>query len=68
MIVTPQETSMDLEEAAAFLGMHPVTLRELGGWESLEMVQVYAHLAPGHIAAYAGNSKPPEAQNEAQSA
>src|ERR1700739_1676337 len=29
-------------------------LRELGGWKTLEMVQRYAHLAPDHLAAFAG--------------
>ncbi|HHW4685721.1 MAG TPA: tyrosine-type recombinase/integrase [Xylella sp.] len=28
-------------------------LRELGGWQSESMVRRYAHLAPGHLAAYA---------------
>lgn len=28
-------------------------LQELGGWESVEMVRRYAHLAPAHLAAYA---------------
>lgn len=32
-------------------------LKELGGWASFEMVQRYAHLAPEHLAEYAGNSK-----------
>lgn len=31
-------------------------LQELGGWKSLAMVQRYAHLAPSHLAAFAGNS------------
>lgn len=30
-------------------------LRELGGWKTLSMVQRYAHLAPEHLAAAAGN-------------
>jgi integrase len=29
-------------------------LQQLGGWASIEMVQRYAHLAPDHVAAYAG--------------
>jgi integrase len=33
-------------------------LKELGGWESIDMVQRYAHLAPEHIAKYAGNAMP----------
>ena len=28
-------------------------LKELGGWETLEMVKKYAHLNPGHLAAHA---------------
>src|SRR5262249_31689374 len=27
------------------------TVQELGGWKTLEQVQRYAHLAPGHLAA-----------------
>lgn len=30
-------------------------LQELGGWASLAMVQRYAHLGAGHVAAWAGN-------------
>ena len=30
-------------------------LQELGGWSDIRMVQRYAHLAPEHLAAYAGN-------------
>jgi len=30
-----------------------MVLKELGGWESIEMVQKYAHLAPSHVAAHA---------------
>jgi hypothetical protein len=32
-------------------------LKELGDWASYEMVQRYAHLAPEHLAEFAGNSK-----------
>jgi integrase len=32
-------------------------LQELGGWASYEMVQRYAHLAPEHLAEFAGNAK-----------
>lgn len=32
-------------------------LQELGGWSSYSMVQRYAHLAPEHLAEYAGNVK-----------
>lgn len=28
-------------------------LQEMGGWESIEMVQRYAHLAPGHLKEHA---------------
>lgn len=34
-------------------------LRELGGWSDLDMVQIYAQLAPDHVAQYAGNVRPP---------
>lgn len=30
-----------------------MALKELGGWETLEMVQKYAHLAPSHLAHHA---------------
>lgn len=30
-------------------------LQELGGWQSIAMVQRYAHIAPGHAAQFAGN-------------
>jgi integrase len=30
-----------------------MVLKELGGWETIEMVQKYAHLAPSHIAPHA---------------
>lgn len=43
-------------------------LKELGGWESIEMVQVYAHLAPDHVASYASNVRPPASQNTSQAA
>lgn len=32
-----------------------MVLKELGGWETLEMVMKYAHLATSHLAEYAGN-------------
>ncbi len=31
-----------------------MVLRELGGWETVAMVQKYAHLAPSHLAQHAG--------------
>lgn len=34
-------------------------VQELGGWASVEMVMVYAHLAPGHLARYADAVKAP---------
>ena len=40
-------------------------LQELGGWRDLKMVLRYAHLAPGHLVPYAGNSglaKPQEVE------
>jgi integrase len=33
-------------------------LQELGGWASADMLQRYAHLAPSHVAAWAGNIGP----------
>lgn len=35
-------------------------VQELGGWASIEMVMVYAHLAPGHLAQYADAVKAPK--------
>jgi hypothetical protein len=32
-------------------------LQELGGWETEKMVRRYAHLAAGHLAAYAANTE-----------
>ena len=29
----------------------------MGGWASYEMVQRYAHLAPEHLAEFAGNAQ-----------
>lgn len=37
-------------------------LQKLGGWESPEMVQRYAHFAPEHLAAYAGNALAPKVE------
>jgi YD repeat-containing protein len=34
-----------------------MVLKALGGWETLEMVQKYAHLSPSHIAAHANTVK-----------
>ena len=34
-------------------------VQELGGWSSIEMVMVYAHLAPGHLAQFADAVKAP---------
>jgi len=31
-----------------------MALKELGGWETISMVQKYAHLAPSHLAQHAG--------------
>ena len=33
-------------------------LQKLGAWESPEMVQRYAHLAPSHVAQFAANARP----------
>jgi integrase len=37
----------------AQLGTPLYVLKELGGWETLEMVNRYAHLAPEHLKAHA---------------
>jgi len=34
-----------------------MVLKELGGWETIQMVQKYAHLAPSHLARHAGTVK-----------
>ena len=39
-------------------GTPDAVLQELGGWASPTMLQRYAHLAPGHVAAWAGNIAP----------
>jgi len=31
-----------------------MVLKELGGWETIEMVQKYAHLDAGHVANHVG--------------
>lgn len=38
-------------------GTHLFALKELGGWETLEMVKRYAHLAPEHLNQYASAVK-----------
>ena len=35
----------------AMAGVDLLTLKELGGWKTLSMVQRYAHLRPGHLQA-----------------
>ncbi|WP_232452998.1 integrase [Burkholderia ubonensis] len=35
-------------------GTPPMVLKELGGWETIALVQKYAHLAPSHLAQHAG--------------
>lgn len=60
-------------------GVDPLTVKELGGWRTLAMVQRYAHLAPSHLQAaverlvsgdFAGPvaSAPPGAQAPADAA
>lgn len=34
-----------------------MVLKDLGGWETIEMVQKYAHLDAGHLAQYSGASR-----------
>ncbi len=38
-------------------------LKELGGWETIEMVQRYAHLAPDHLKKHASLSDKLNATN-----
>ncbi len=42
-------------------GTPPNALQELGGWESVDMVRRYAHLAPGHLAKFAERLSRPRA-------
>ncbi|MFC3875089.1 tyrosine-type recombinase/integrase, partial [Neisseria musculi] len=35
-------------------GVSLYALKEMGGWENIEMVQKYAHLAPEHLHRHAG--------------
>ena len=35
-------------------GVSLLALKEMGGWETLEMVQRYAHLSAGHLNEHAG--------------
>lgn len=37
-------------------------LQQLGGWRTIQMVMRYAHLAPEHLAAAAGNARPVSTQ------
>ncbi len=39
-------------------------LQRLGGWETLAMVQRYAHLAPEHLAEFANNAVPRQTRLE----
>lgn len=45
----------------AQVGTPPNVLQELGGWESVEMVRRYAHLAPDHLAKFAERLSRPRA-------
>jgi integrase len=48
-------------------GIPLAVLQELGGWRDLQMLLRYAHLAPGHLAPYAGNSglaRPQDAETD----
>jgi integrase len=42
-------------------GTPPNALQELGGWESVDMVRRYAHLAPDHLAKFAERLSRPRA-------
>lgn len=45
----------------AMAGTPLEALQKLGAWESREMVQRYAHLAPSYVAGFADNAKVPKA-------
>ncbi|KAG0304107.1 hypothetical protein BGZ97_001620 [Linnemannia gamsii] len=47
----PQFVILALIDAITILRW--MVLKDLGGWETLEMVQRYAHLAPSHLAHHA---------------
>ncbi len=42
-------------------GTPPNVLQKLGGWESVDMVRRYVHLAPGHLAEFAERLSRPRA-------
>ena len=50
-------TTLDLESAAALLGISLAVLKTLGGWASMDMVMRYSHLAPEHVSEWAGNAE-----------
>jgi hypothetical protein len=65
-----QNDKRDFERACRFVGIADfhwhdlrhtwaplMVLKELGGWETIEMVQKYAHLGPSHLAEHAGTVK-----------
>ncbi|HBH64763.1 MAG TPA: integrase [Erwinia persicina] len=41
------------EYVEGLAGVPLSALQEMGGWESIEMVQRYAHLPPNHLIAHA---------------
>ena len=62
------DTPITADELAAQLRCKPKTVygwvkdglipyQKIGGWNSMDMVMRYAHLAPDHVAQYANNSK-----------
>ncbi|ANW48805.1 tyrosine-type recombinase/integrase [Burkholderia pseudomallei] len=44
-----------------------MVLKELGGWETIAMVQKYAHLAPSHLCGEVLDLTPPESARESRS-
>ena len=47
MLAEPfSETGQGLRRSTT---LDPLTIKEVGGWKTLAMVQRYTHLAPGHL-------------------
>ncbi|EET1129270.1 phage integrase family protein [Escherichia coli] len=52
LFVQPDASAADI--SAQQIGGVPLSvLQEMGGWESIEMVRRYAHLAPNHLTEHA---------------
>ena len=49
--MTPHVLRHTFASRLVMAGVDLRTVQELGGWSSLDLVQRYSHLAPGHLAA-----------------